>query len=55
MTKSEDCKYDKPYPPKHRINKRAFCKYCHKDLGKVPADATNIVCFACNEARDGKG
>jgi hypothetical protein len=35
--------------------KKAYCKYCGKYVGKVPDDATDVVCFKCNEARDGKG
>lgn len=30
--------------------KAAICSKCGKKCGRVPDDATDIVCFACNEA-----
>lgn len=30
--------------------KEAKCEGCGKRLGFVPADATDILCFKCNEA-----
>lgn len=32
--------------------KVAICEKCGKIVGKVPDDATDIICFKCNEEQN---
>jgi hypothetical protein len=46
------------HDPPAEVAPPARCKYCGAPLGPVPVDctdATDIVCFKCNEERDGRG